>query len=144
MTMVPSWNRPHVAATTTFLPTSALVYTAILTVSSSKGTALCRVCLRYSPPIVRCAALVLATAAFMTALGPDEAAAIEAAKLERAKLATIGVPRHTGPAHPDKPGKILVRGTGFHLRDGWSSPLATQRKSRTSRPAPPFRNRFAS
>ena len=75
---------------------------------------------RCSPPIVRCAALVLATAAFMTALGPDEAAAIEAAKLERAKLATIGVLEDTQDQRtPDKPGKILVRGTGFHLRDGY-------------------------
>ena len=75
---------------------------------------------RCSLPIVRCAALVLATAAFMTALGPDEAAAIEAAKLERAKLATIGVLEDTQDQRtPDKPGKILVRGTGFHLRDGY-------------------------
>lgn len=40
--------------------------------------------------------------------------------LQRAKLATIGVLEDTQDQRtPDKPGKILIRGTGFHLRDGY-------------------------
>ncbi len=40
--------------------------------------------------------------------------------LLRAKLATVGVLEDTQDQRtPDKPGKILVRGTGFHLRDGY-------------------------
>ncbi len=43
-----------------------------------------------------------------------------AAALDRAKLATVGVLEDTQDQRtPDKPGKILVRGTGFHLRDGY-------------------------
>jgi serine protease Do len=43
-----------------------------------------------------------------------------AAAIERAKWATIGVLEDTQDQRtPDKPGKILVRGTGFHLRDGY-------------------------
>lgn len=39
---------------------------------------------------------------------------------ERAKLATVGILEDTqDPRTPDKPGKITVRGTGFHLRDGY-------------------------
>jgi serine protease Do len=50
----------------------------------------------------------------------SEAAAIDPAALERAKLATVGVLEDTQDQRtPDKPGKILVRGTGFHLRDGY-------------------------
>lgn len=40
--------------------------------------------------------------------------------LERAKQATIGVLEDTqDPRTPEKPGKIALRGTGFHLRDGY-------------------------
>jgi len=40
--------------------------------------------------------------------------------LERAKRATIGVLEDTqDPRTPEKPGRISVRGTGFHLRDGY-------------------------
>ncbi|MBS0168712.1 MAG: trypsin-like peptidase domain-containing protein [Nitrospira sp.] len=74
----------------------------------------------YSHSLVRGAVLTLSSLAFMTGLHPGEAAAIEPAKLERAKLATIGVLEDTQDQRtPDKPGKILVRGTGFHLRDGY-------------------------
>jgi serine protease Do len=39
---------------------------------------------------------------------------------ERAKLATVGILEDTqDPRTPEKPGKITVRGTGFHLRDGY-------------------------
>ncbi len=70
--------------------------------------------------LIRGAVLTLASFAFMTGLSSGAAAAIEPAKLERAKLATIGVLEDTQDQRtPDKPGKILVRGTGFHLRDGY-------------------------
>lgn len=39
---------------------------------------------------------------------------------ERAKLATVGILEDTqDPRTPEKPGKITIRGTGFHLRDGY-------------------------
>jgi len=75
---------------------------------------------RYPHPLLRCAVLTLASIAFMASLYSGDAAAIDAARLERAKLATIGVLEDTQDQRtPDKPGKILVRGTGFHLRDGY-------------------------
>ena len=38
----------------------------------------------------------------------------------RAKLATVGILEDTQDQRtPEKPGKIVVRGTGFHLRDGY-------------------------
>jgi serine protease Do len=47
-------------------------------------------------------------------------AELSPAALDRAKLATVGVLEDTQDQRtPDKPGKILVRGTGFHLRDGY-------------------------
>ena len=47
-------------------------------------------------------------------------AEITPSALDRAKLATIGVLEDTQDQRtPDKPGKLLVRGTGFHLRDGY-------------------------
>lgn len=40
--------------------------------------------------------------------------------LDRAKLATVGILEDTQDQRsPDKPGKILVHGTGFHLQDGY-------------------------
>ena len=40
--------------------------------------------------------------------------------IDRAKRATIGVLEDTqDPRTPEKPGKITIRGTGFHLRDGY-------------------------
>lgn len=39
---------------------------------------------------------------------------------DRAKRATVGILEDTqDPRTPDKPGKIKVRGSGFHLRDGY-------------------------
>jgi serine protease Do len=50
----------------------------------------------------------------------QEAGALEAAALERAKRATIGVLEDTQDQRtPEKSGKIMIRGTGFHLRDGY-------------------------
>jgi serine protease Do len=47
-------------------------------------------------------------------------AEIAPAILDRAKLATVGILEDTQDQRtPDKPGKILLRGTGFHLRDGY-------------------------
>lgn len=46
--------------------------------------------------------------------------AAQAEALDRAKRATVGVLEDTqDPRAPEKPGKITVRGTGFHLRDGY-------------------------
>ena len=40
--------------------------------------------------------------------------------IERAKRATVGILEETqDPRNPDKPGKIKIRGTGFHLHDGY-------------------------
>jgi S1-C subfamily serine protease len=40
--------------------------------------------------------------------------------IERAKQATVGILEDTqDPRTPDKPGKIKIRGTGFHLHDGY-------------------------
>ncbi len=44
----------------------------------------------------------------------------KAEALNRAKLATVGVLEDTqDPRTPDRPGKLSVRGTGFHWRDGY-------------------------
>lgn len=45
---------------------------------------------------------------------------MQAEIIERAKRATVGILEDTqDPRTPDKPGKIKIRGTGFHLRDGY-------------------------
>ena len=55
--------------------------------------------------------------------GPSSAWAAtgtQADVIERAKRATVGILEDTqDPRTPDKPGKIKIRGTGFHLRDGY-------------------------
>ncbi len=44
----------------------------------------------------------------------------QAEVIERAKRTTVGILEDTqDPRTPDKPGKIKLRGTGFHLRDGY-------------------------
>jgi serine protease Do len=64
--------------------------------------------------------LAIVLLSFTTGLLTSQASAFEATALDRAKLATIGVLEDTQDQRtPDKPGKILVRGTGFHLRDGY-------------------------
>jgi S1-C subfamily serine protease len=61
------------------------------------------------------ACVVLIASVFST-----EATAIEAAGLDRAKRATIGILEDQQDQRtPDRHGKILIRGTGFHLRDGY-------------------------
>ncbi len=94
---------------------------------------------------------VLAPAAFLmvcTGLTPGlfshEADAFNAPALERAKQATIGVLEDTQDQRtPEKPGKILIRGTGFHLHDGY---LVTARhaveKSESQGPTLPPRIRI--
>ena len=44
----------------------------------------------------------------------------QAEVIEHAKRATVGILEDTqDPRTPDKPGKIKIRGTGFHLHDGY-------------------------
>ena len=72
-----------------------------------------RRCLR---SILACLVAILACAAPSASAGigtPPEV-------IERAKRATVGVLEDTqDPRTPDQPGKIKIRGTGFHLRDGY-------------------------
>ena len=76
--------------------------------------------LHYAQQLVRYAVLTIASISFMASLFATRAAAFDATALDQAKLATIGVLEDTQDQRtPDKPGKILVRGTGFHLRDGY-------------------------
>ncbi len=76
--------------------------------------------LHYAQQLVRYAVLTIASISFLAGLFATRAAAFDATALDQAKLATIGVLEDTQDQRtPDKPGKILVRGTGFHLRDGY-------------------------
>src|SRR5262245_14503158 len=54
---------------------------------------------------------------------PPDASAVSGTQpdvIERAKKATVGILEDTqDPRTPDKPGKIKIRGTGFHLHDGY-------------------------
>jgi serine protease Do len=65
-------------------------------------------------------ATLLAGCIISEPLMAGEGSADLTAALDRAKRATIGVLEDTQDQRtPDKPGKLLVRGTGFHLRDGY-------------------------
>ena len=76
--------------------------------------------LNYSHQLVCHAVLTMASITLAASIFATNAAAIEATVLNHAKLATIGVLEDTQDQRtPDKPGKLLVRGTGFHLRDGY-------------------------
>lgn len=62
------------------------------------------------------------------------------AALDRAKRATIGVLEETQDQRtPDKPGKIAIRGTGFHLRDGYlvTARHAVERNDPSGKHIPP-------
>lgn len=73
-----------------------------------------------SHQIVRYALFIMACTGLAAGLWSPDAAALDAAALDRAKRATIGVLEDTQDQRtPDRPGKILIRGTGFHLRDGY-------------------------
>ena len=74
-----------------------------------------------APPRFRRGATYLFTAAIFAATLTVHAESNEfSAALDRAKRATIGVLEETQDQRtPDKPGKIAIRGTGFHLRDGY-------------------------
>jgi serine protease Do len=67
--------------------------------------------------------VVLASIVLILAYVPPPAPAetgTQADTIERAKKATVGVLEDTqDPRTPDKPGKIKIRGTGFHFRDGY-------------------------
>lgn len=53
-------------------------------------------------------------------LHADQTLAIPQTAFAQAKQATVGILEDTQDQRtPEKPGKILVRGTGFHLRDGY-------------------------
>jgi serine protease Do len=71
-------------------------------------------------------AVVHATVACLLAFLPAFTAhasletAAQPGTIERAKKATVGILEDTqDPRIPDKPGKIKIRGTGFHLHDGY-------------------------
>src|SRR6476661_10980425 len=72
-----------------------------------------RRCLR---SLLACLVAILAYAAPCAAAGTG----LGAEAIERAKKATVGILEDTqDPRTPDKPGKIKIRGTGFHLHDGY-------------------------
>ncbi|MGQ0667982.1 MAG: S1C family serine protease [Nitrospiraceae bacterium] len=50
----------------------------------------------------------------------EKTAVLEADAMEQVRQATVGILEDNRDQRmPEKPGKILVRGTGFHLRDGY-------------------------
>ena len=60
----------------------------------------------------------LASAGALHAAEPNQAGS--QTTFDRARQATVGILEDTqDPRTPDKPGKITLRGTGFHLRDGY-------------------------
>lgn len=68
--------------------------------------------------------VAMQTCLLVSLVGGLTAAAAEAEAppevIERAKRATVGILEDTqDPRTPDKPGKIKIRGTGFHLHDGY-------------------------
>ena len=63
-----------------------------------------------------CALVFPASYPTMAVSGPDR----DAEAIERAKRATVGILEDTqDPRAPEQPGKIKIRGTGFHLHDGY-------------------------
>lgn len=73
----------------------------------------------FRPTFLRSCALCLLAGPFLIAAAPAQAD-VAPSVLDRAKRATVGILEDTQDQRtPDKPGKILVRGTGFHLRDGY-------------------------
>lgn len=75
---------------------------------------------------VRCVCTAQAVLTFLIAMlvgippGISAETGAQPEVIERAKKATVGVLEDTqDPRTPDKPGKIQIRGTGFHLRDGY-------------------------
>jgi serine protease Do len=72
-----------------------------------------RRCLR---SILACLVAILACAAPSASAGTGAPPDV----IERAKRATVGILEDTqDPRTPDQPGKIKIRGTGFHLHDGY-------------------------
>ena len=58
--------------------------------------------------------------AVATSLGAQTDSTISQETFARARRVTVGILEDTQDQRtPDKPGKILIRGTGFHLRDGY-------------------------
>ncbi|MDL1890384.1 serine protease [Nitrospirales bacterium NOB] len=105
----------------TFHPTAPLDYTVEST-NPYERTDVRMSCSTVAQPaaMIRCSLALLAGLNLMSGPWATDVAALDAAALERAKQATIGVLEDTQDQRtPDKPGRILVRGTGFHLRDGY-------------------------
>ena len=66
--------------------------------------------------VLACLVAMLAYAAPYTSAGTGAPPDV----IERAKRATVGILEDTqDPRTPDQPGKIKIRGTGFHLHDGY-------------------------
>ncbi|HTL60194.1 MAG TPA: S1C family serine protease [Nitrospira sp.] len=69
------------------------------------------------------ATAMLACLAALPIVGPATAfgeTGAQAETIERVKNATVGILEDTqDPRTPDKPGNIKIRGTGFHLHDGY-------------------------
>ncbi len=64
--------------------------------------------------------LLIALGTILCAAPAPAQATISPEALARAKQATVGILEDTQDQRtPDKPGKIAVRGTGFHFRDGY-------------------------
>ena len=67
-------------------------------------------------PVVACLVAILL---YASAYASAETGA-QAETIERARRTTVGILEDTqDPRTPDKPGKIKIRGTGFHLHDGY-------------------------
>jgi serine protease Do len=63
---------------------------------------------------------IVLTSALAQPVGSESASSDSTGMFERAKRATVGILEDTqDPRTPEKPGKIVVRGTGIHLRDGY-------------------------
>ncbi|HET7910337.1 MAG TPA: trypsin-like peptidase domain-containing protein [Nitrospira sp.] len=74
-------------------------------------------------PESQCAAAMVGCLLIAIVCGSSSAAAEPGAQpdvIDRAKRATVGILEDThDPRTPETPGKIKIRGTGFHLRDGY-------------------------
>jgi serine protease Do len=76
-----------------------------------------RACLRSLLILLACLPMVVLP---LVTSGTSTAEETRSDAIERAKRVTVGILEDTqDPRAPDKPGKIKIRGTGFHLHDGY-------------------------
>ncbi len=76
-----------------------------------------RACLR--SPVILIACVLMVVLPLVTS-GTSASEETRSDIIERAKRATVGILEDTQDSRvPDKPGKIKIRGTGFHLHDGY-------------------------